>query len=277
MKKSIALAATAVSLLVVGIALAAQVNVYGVTGGTSPSKGGTKAKPVPTSVLFNYTVDEQSGNRPAAVKTYDIKFANVRVNQSVVKTSCTADQINSTGDPASVSANGAGDADDTAQACGKAQVVGTGYADNNVGQDVNEKDQSLHCYLYVKIYNGKPGHATLFLYGHKNPDGSISKNGDKFCVIEVATGIDMTYKKSGNTAILSFTVPSKLLHNIPGFTTAVRKVESTIKKITGKIHGHTHGYYESIGCSGGKRLISVVFTPETGAAQTAKYNAKCTK
>lgn len=265
------------ALTVTAVAIAAQTNVYNVTGAVLPAKAGTKKKPVPAQVKFNFTVDEQDGKRPAAVKTYKIKFKGLKVNQAVVKKNCTADQINATGDPAAINRGQPGDADDHASACSPKALVGTGYADNNVGADANESDQSLHCYLYIKVYNGKPGHATLFLYGHKNPDGSASKDGDKFCIIEVAKAIDMTYTKEGQFMVLSFTVPSTLLHNVPGFTTAVRKVESTIKKITRKINGKLRGYYESQGgCVNKKREIAVEFVPETGSAQTARAQTACT-
>jgi len=269
----IALAIVA-ALAVTAVAIAAQVNVYKVTGGVLPAKAGTKKKPVPAQVNFNYTVDEASGNRPAGIKTYKIKIKGVKVNQKVVKKSCTADQINATGDPASTSGPDKNDA----AACPSGSLVGTGFADNTVGADANEADQSLHCYLNVRVYNGKPGHATLFLAGHKNPDGSASKQGDKYCIIEFAKGIDMQYTTEGQFSVLSFTIPDTVLHNIPGFTTAVRKVQSTIKKITGKIAGKTHGYYESNGgCVKNKREIQVMFVPEKGSATTTKYQSKCTK
>jgi copper chaperone CopZ len=267
--------AIVVALSATAVAFAAQTNVYKVTGGTTPTKAGTAKKPVPTSVLFNYTVDEKDGKRPAAVSKYDIKIAGIKVNQKVVTKSCTADQINATS--GAINKGGAGDADDSPTACSSKALVGTGFADNNVGADANENDQNLHCYLYVKVYNSKPGHATLFLYGHKNPDGSASKQGDKYCIIEVAQAIDMQYSKEGKFSVLSFTVPKTLLHNVPGLTTAVRKVESTIKNITRTINGRKTGYYESVGgCTKGKREFQVKFTPETGTAQTAKYQAKCT-
>ncbi|MFL5847443.1 MAG: hypothetical protein ACJ77L_18265 [Solirubrobacteraceae bacterium] len=38
-----------------------------------------------------------------------------------------------------------------------------------------------------------------------------------------------------------------------------------------------HGYLESVGgCKGGKRAISVTFTPETGSPVTQAATAKCT-
>jgi len=267
----IALAIVA-ALAVTAVAIAAQVNVYKVTGGVLPLNSGTKAKPTPAQVLFNYTVDEASGNRPAGIKTYKIKLKGMRVNQKVVKTTCTADQINATGDPAATT----GEGNNEAKACPASALVGSGYADNTVGNNANEADQSLHCYLNVRIYNGKPGHATLFLAGHKNPDGSASQQGDKYCIIEFAKAIDMQYTKEGKFAVLSFTIPDTVLHNIPGFTTAVRKVESTIKKISRKINGVKHGYYETIACDKGKRQFEVEFVPENGSPTTSKYTAKCT-
>ena len=274
MRKSRIIAIAIVAALsITAVAAASQVNVYKVTGGVLPAKAGTKKKPVPAQVNFDFTVDEASGNRPAGIKTYKIKIKGMKVNQKVVKKTCTADQINATGDPASTSGPDKNDA----AACPASSLVGTGFADNTVGNDKVESDQSLHCYLNLRIYNAKPGHATLFLAGHKNPNGSPSKPGDKYCIIDFAKGIDMQYSTEGEYTVLSFTIPNTVLHNIPGFTTAVRNVQSTIKKITGKINGQTHGYYESVGgCTAGKREFQVEFVPEQGTAQTSKYRSKCT-
>ena len=50
-----------------GIAWAQQQNTYSVTASVSPSKKGSKAKPLPVGVKFNYKVDEATGKQPSAV------------------------------------------------------------------------------------------------------------------------------------------------------------------------------------------------------------------
>src|ERR1051325_7587574 len=90
-------AALSVVLVVTAIAFAAQVNTYSVTASTSPTRAGSKAKPVPVSIKFNYTVGEQSGHEPSAVKRYKISFYGIRsVNGALFKV-CTAAKIAAAG------------------------------------------------------------------------------------------------------------------------------------------------------------------------------------
>lgn len=263
-------------LAITAVAIAAQVNVYGVTASTSPTKAGTVKKPVPTEVNFNYTVDEQDGKRPAAVKKYSIFFKGLNVNTAVYKKACTADQINASGDPAQIDPKGAGDEDDQAKACPSGSQVGAGFIRATVGPDSDETSDGLYCKQYLKLYNGGKNKLTLFLYAYTPPGGGFAQEGDDYCVVNFGKAIAAKYvKKNGGTAV-EFDVPSTVLHNVPGTTTAVRVVESKIFKKTRKISGKTRGYYESVGgCKNKKREVSVTFTPESGAAQTKKTTAKC--
>jgi len=277
-KSRIVVAAIVASLAITAVALAS-VNVYHVQGSTSPTKAGTKKKPVPVQITADYQVDSDDGTRPAAVKGYTFDFDGIQVDQDVVKDKCTADQINSTGSPAGIDNKGDSDAsNDMPAACPKATIVGDGTADNTVGAKDNSSDQSLHCFLYVKIFNGKKGHQTLFLYGYQNPSGAPSAAGDKYCATNQGVAIDMQLKKTKTGTQLGFTIPDTVLHIAGILTTSVRKVHSVIHKITRKIKGHKRGLYESIGgCKAGKRKIAVIFTPESGPTKKVTSKAKCTK
>ena len=271
-----ALVAAVMAVAVAAVAFAAQDNVYTVTASTSPTLAGTAKKPVPIQVKFNYTVDEATGKRPAAIKKYSIFFKGLQTNTNVYKSTCSADQINATGDPAQIDPKGPGDADDQAAACPSGSQVGAGYVRATVGATSNEEDQSLNCYQYLKLYNGGSGKLTLFLYAYRNPTGQPAVAGDKYCVINFGKAIAAKYVKKNGGSAVEFDVPSTVLHNVPGTTTAVKVVESTIFKKTRKINGKTRGYYESIGgCKNKKREVSVTFTPEVGAAEVKKPTAAC--
>jgi hypothetical protein len=283
-KSRIILLSTVVAVFgIVAVALAST-NIYTVQGATSPTKAGSKAKPVPVQVTANYQVKSDDGTRPSAVQSYAFDFDGIQVNQTVVKDTCSADKINATGSPAGIDNKGDSDStNDMPSSCPKATIVGEGFADNTVGATANPNDQSLHCYLYVKIFNSKPGHATLFLYGYTPPDGSQSKQGDKYCATKQGVAIDMVYKKTKTGTQLSFTIPKTVLHIGGILTTSVRNVHSVIHKLTRKLHGKKRGYYESIGgCKNGKRKISVIFTPENpdgsaGTPQKVTASVPCTK
>lgn len=264
MKKIAAGLGTIAVLVTAALAFGAQTNVYGVTASTDPAKAGTPKKPVGVEVRFGYTVDEIDDKRPAAVEKYSIGLKGIRVNGKPFKT-CSADQINSTGDPA------------TDSVCPKDALMGTGSIVATVGSDADENDQSLNCYQTLKVYNAPNRHATLYLSAVTPPAGyGAPKPGDKYCVIPFGKAIDATYvTKNGGTA-LEFVVPEKVLHNVEGFTTAVRKVDSKINRRSKTVGGKKVHYYESIGgCTSKGRAVTVTFTPEEGNAQTAQTFAKC--
>lgn len=266
--KKIVIAVTAIASLAVAVAvaMAAQTNVYTVSAKTNPTKAGTKKKPVGVQLDFNYTVDEIDGKRPAAIKKYSIRFEGIKVNTKPFKT-CSADDINATGDPA------------TDSVCPADALVGTGSVVATVGSDSDENDQSLNCYQTLKVYNAPQRGATLYLSAQTPPQGyGAPKPGDKYCVIPFGKAIAANYVQNGNGTALEFVVPQTVLHNVPGFTTAVRSVKSTIKKRFKKVKGKKVYYYESTGgCAKKGRAVTVTFTAESGQSQNKQAFAKCTK
>lgn len=254
MKKKIALAATAVSLLVVGVAFAVT-NTYSVTASTAPTTAGTKAKPVPVQLKFNYSVGEKDNNRSSPVKQYKIKFAGIKVTQKGLKT-CTKAQIDAAGNNS---------------VCPKAAAVGTGSVDNTLGPTSDPTNKSLHCYLALTIYNAKPGHATLFLKGLKASPPPHD------CISDLNVGVDAQYVVNSTSSTLQFSIPATLLHPLPGLDNSVTNVQSTIKKTkTVTVGGKKYGYYSSIGgCKSKKRAVSVTFVSEDNKQSVAKTGAKC--
>lgn len=243
-------AALAAVLALSAVALAAQVNTYTVTGKTSPAKPGSKKKPVPIGLNFDYTVGEQSGQRPSPVKRYTIAFYGMRSHGKLFPT-CSAQRINAAG-------NDGG--------CPKGSLVGAGSVVNAAGNTADPTDKSIPCNLGLKIYNGGQGRAALFLYG--NPPN---------CVITISQAIDARYVSAfgGRGQALQFEVPTNLLHPVGGIDNAVVQVTSTIKKLRKRSRGVTHGYYESIGCRRGKRPIQVTFLTEAGQTSSAGTDASC--
>jgi hypothetical protein len=256
MRKVTALAAAAIAALVfAAVAQADQVNTYTVTGKTSPSSPGSKKKPLPISLDFDYTVGEQSGQRPSPVKRYTIGFYGVRSNGGLFP-KCTAAQIN-----AAQSISG----------CPKGSIVGGGFIINASGSTADPNDKSIECNLNLTVVNGGQGRAAIFLQG--GPSTIVQ---GKPCVIGISQAIDARYVSfAGGGTALQFDVPANLLHPIGGLDNAVVQVQSTIKKLTVKKGGKTRGYFESVACKGKKRPISVDFLSEAGQSETATMNASC--
>jgi len=82
--RKMVIAVTAMFVLsMAAYAYAQQENTYSVTAKTSPTRAGSKSKPVPVGISFGYQVGEASGNRPSPVKRYSIRFKGLRVNPGV--------------------------------------------------------------------------------------------------------------------------------------------------------------------------------------------------
>jgi hypothetical protein len=257
MRKLVVLGVTALAVvLVAAVAYAqSQVNTYTVTGKTVPAKPGTKKKPLPIQLTFNYQVGEATGLRPSPVKQYTIGFYGAKSNGALFP-KCTAQAIN-----AAQSDSG----------CATGSQVGKGVIINQVGASNNPADKSIDCNLNLTLYNGGQGRLAIYLSG-----GPTTTVQGKTCIIPITQAIDARYVSfAGNGTALQFDVPSNLLHSVPGLDTAVTQVTSTINKLTVKKGGKTRGYYESVACQGSKRPIQVTFVSEAGQSATAKTTIPC--
>jgi hypothetical protein len=250
MRRTVALCVALCAMLAISaVAFAAQVNTYTVSGSTSPTKAGTTKKPVPVKLNFNYTVGEQSQQRPALIDKYAIFFGGIRVNGAAFP-KCTAASINAA----------QGDA-----GCPAGSAVGTGSIENQAGATNDPSQNKLTCHLDLTVYNSGPGKGALYL-----------KGGPPTCPLAISQAIDAKYVKKAAGVSLQFTVQGTLLHPVPGIDNSVVLVKSTIKKMTKTVKGKKVGYYESVGgCKSGKRQIKVTFGTVSGTSETTTNTAKC--
>jgi hypothetical protein len=249
-KKVVAVTAMFVLALAAYAYAQAQVTTYEVTAATSPTRAGSKDKPVAVSVKFGYTVGEASGNRPSPVKKYSIKFTGLRVDTSV-PAKCSLAVLEDKGP----------------KGCPSKSIVGSGFIENATGSTANPADKSIKCNAALTVVNLGKSKASIYVEGDPNQSDPRKK-----CAIQLAAPIPAKFT-NGKESSLDFTVPSSLLHpGAPTISNAVVKVTSTIKKIKkGK-----KAFFSSVGgCKKGKRKIRVVFTPEAGSQKTATSTAKC--
>jgi hypothetical protein len=244
-KVSVVVASVAALLCFAAVALA-QTNVYGTSG--SIASGGSKKKPKPVGVKFNYTVKEASGNLASPVKTYKIAFDGLNGNAGFVKKKCAATTLNNMSVP-----------DDSS--CPSGSKVGSGTVNalvGTAGQPITP--DTAKCKLNLSIYAGTSKSLTLFLEGRQPT-----------CIATINQAIDAKLTNTSKGGALTFTVPPVLLHPVEGLDVSVTDVTSTIKKL-GK---DTKGLFTSVGCKG-SRGIEVTFTAETGETGKATASAgKC--
>jgi hypothetical protein len=236
---------------------AAQENTYTVTSDVTPHKPGTKAKPVPATVSFGYTVGEKNGNRPALIDQYDINIGGMQENSTLFP-ACTAAKI---------------DADQSDVNCPKGSLMGTGNVENQTGSTSDTSQHSITCHLDLKFYNAGKHHAALYLHGAPN-----SADPAKNCPLTVDKAIDAKFVKKGGGTSIVFSVDQTLLHPITGFDNAVVLVDSKINasKKTVKKAGVKHSFFESVGgCKSHKRTVSVAFHQVDGTTAKVKTTSKC--
>lgn len=233
-------------------------NVYTVSGSVSPTKTGSKKKPVPVGVKFGYTVGTTDGKRPTPIVKYSIKFAGLRVNtQPFAK--CTFAQISQSNSDAN---------------CPAASVAGRGFIENAAGAEANPNDRSIPCNAGLTVYNSGSNKAVIFVKGDPNSTDPRTN-----CKIVLAAPIPANFISSASGTTLEFRVPSSLLRPAPGIVNAVTKVTSTITKRTKKVRGKTVGFFESTGGCNSRRQrnITVTFTPETGTSSRVQKPVRCTR
>jgi hypothetical protein len=271
-----------VALAVAGIAWAA--NVYTVEGHSAPAGKGSKNKPLPKALDFDYTVaDENPANRGIPVKSYFIGAEGL-VTYPEAFPSCSGGSSGANA-PTLAAAQ---------KACKKARVGG-GVIKALVGSR-NTPTDSANCVLNLNLYNLKPGNYGEFgkvgkkhgglairIDGDPPPPPNLDNSNKGMCLAAQHASILATYhpvKIKGVTSDeLRFTVPPELLHPAQGLDVTVRQVFSEIAKKTAKkkINGKKRkvGFYSAIGCKGKQRSVQVTFVSEEGQRTPISDSERC--
>jgi hypothetical protein len=242
------------ALAAVAIGQTAVTNTYKVDGSTSPAREGSAQNPVPIEIDFDYEVGEVENRRPDVIKKYSIRFGGVQVNQNVAAR-CSKATLDNEGP----------------DGCPNGAIVGSGFIENETGNRSDPNDKSIACNASVRVINGPGTGGNLYVAGSPNSTDPRTK-----CAIELAAAIPFRFVRRAGAIALEFEVPDSLTHPLPTLSNAVRRVRSTVRRITRRIRGKRRGFFESRGpCPRNRRLITVVFTPEQGEQATAQDRAPC--
>jgi hypothetical protein len=243
---------TAAALAGAAFAQMTPTNTYVVQASVSPRHAGTKHKPSPLKLKFGLEIDAAGGARPAPVKTYKIDVYGVRTQGRHFPV-CDASAL----------------AGGSATTCPAGSLIGSGTIESVIYPTNDPASTTqVSCQKSLAIYNTGQGGAVLLLTGPGSSCGGVGQS----LVIPATYG-----SGSGGGSALSFTVPDNVRHPLNNVTVAVRSVHWTIARVTKKVKGVTHGYYESVGCREGKRPVKVTLTTEAGASAAAKTTMTCTK
>jgi hypothetical protein len=251
LRKTRLLIVTAIAVLGITAVAFAQANQYTISG--SMSAGGSKAKPLPVGLKFDFqTTAADPTLLPQPIKTYSIGFEGASVDTSIIPV-CKASKMS---------------AAQSDKSCPSKAVFGSGIVKAKAGSAGGPIADAADCELGLTLYNSGNGHGALWLEG--GPGTAHT------CIAGIHEAIDATFKKSATGTALVFTVPDKLRH-VAGLDVAVVSTTSTIKKISAKKkNGKKVGYFNSVGCPDKQRDLTVTFTDESGAAVPVKKTiGKC--
>ena len=263
-----AIAATAL-LSLTGVAVAA--NLYTVDGSSNPKGKGSKKKPRPIALKFDFQVESDNPVvRGTPIKTFAIGSEGLVTYPERFPT-CTFSQANRDGSPA--------------RACRKARI-GAGLVQNLVGP-ASSPSVKIFCNLKLNLYNirgaGRHGGMAIRLDGDPKEPALQNPNDRTInCPTALHGAIKAKFVPRRIAGVpadeLRFSVPPELLHP-SGLDTTVRNTISKIarkvrkKRIAGK--QRKVGYYSSIGCKGRKRTIRATFTDEQSRKFTATRARRC--
>jgi hypothetical protein len=267
-KLSIAVLAIVAVAALASVAFAA--NVYKVHLGSTTVPGkGSKAKPIPTALKFGFQVEETDPNKRATViEEYAIGSEGLVTNPKLFPKCAFSDLDNEPSAPAK---------------CKKA-LVGTGLVKNAAGPSSDQSlSSSTPCNLKLALYNN--GHGMILRLDGGPPIPPSFESDTVGCALPIHTAIDGKFVKRKIGGVTSsdfvFTVPPNLKHPLTGVDNSVRRSDNILKLRTVKKNGQKHGFYEKIGCKGGKRLVRATFKTEVTASSptqqtfTATKNGKC--
>jgi hypothetical protein len=265
-KLLIAVLAVVAVLAVASVAVAT--NVYQVHLGSTTVKGkGTKAKPIPTGLKFGFKVeDSDSTKRATVIEEYAIGSEGLVTNPKLF-TKCNFTELDDSTVPAK---------------CAKAQV-GSGLVKNAAGPSTpgpggeRALSDSTPCNLRLRLYNDGDG-MTLRLDSDGKPIPPSFESDEVGCALPIATAINGKFVKRKIGGVTSsdfvFSVPENLKHPLSGIDNSVRRSDNILKLKKKRVKGKQRGFYEKIGCKGGKRLVRATFiTEETASEPAQKFTA----
>jgi hypothetical protein len=266
-KLSIAALALAAVLAVAGVAYSA--NVYKVHLGSTTVPGkGSKTRPIPTGLKFGFQVEETDPSKRATViEQYAIGSEGLVTNPKLFPKCAFSNLDNEPTPPAKC----------------KPALVGTGLVKNAAGPSGDQSlSASTPCNLALKLYNNGSG---MILRLDGGPPIPPSFESDTVgCALPIHTAINGRFVKRRIGGVVAsdfvFSVPANLKHPLTGVDNSVRRSDNIIKLRTKRVNGKKRGFYQKVGCKGGRRLVRATFKTEATASQpsqtfTARKNGKC--
>jgi hypothetical protein len=236
-------------------------NTYGATINFSPNKAGSAKAPAAIGFTEHYTADGTGGNRTAPLTDIKTTLYGVTSNAKSFPT-CTQAQI----------ANAKSDA-----GCPKGALIATGSITAIVGPTNNQANGapgSQPCDPLLHAWNGGGG-KVVFFFVDQLPDHGCYGGAITTGTVGPFVG---AVKIVGKNLVMDTPIPTTVSFPVAGLEGSLTTETLHYLKLTKKVNGKTVAFNQSVGCKGGKRPYSVVFTAElNGQSQSgsASGTQKC--
>jgi hypothetical protein len=248
LRRIIILGTTFAVLIAASVAVAATLNTYTAVLKFSPTKAGSKSKPVPVGYSETFTAKNDTAGQRAA-PLVDIKTTIYGIVSNAKKfPTCDGNKIS---------------AMKTDSFCPKKALVATGPVNAVLGNPTL-KGAGTPCNPFLHVWNGGKGKLWYFF-----------TTGGQYQCATVHTGDTNAYpgfvKQVGPNQVTDVPLPpfvSTKVAGVPNFYGSLIKEVLTFKK----------GFNSAVGCKGGKRPYSVAFTAVSTAGKETKVvkgSAKC--
>lgn len=257
MKRKSLVATLALAVMLVFAVAAYAANQYTITSSVSPTKSGTKKRPVPISTVFAFQVTDTEGNRPFALDALRISFPGIRFNTNLFP-GCTAASITQR---------------QSDSRCPRGSLIGTGFARNLAGPENDRSpNRQLNCYLTLRLHNSRRNRMALFVKGGPN-----EADPSRACPIPVSTAIPISIAKQTNGDRFSFVIPPNLKNPGPGIRNALVQTRLNIALKRRTVNGRRRGMVETIGScrANGTRPVNVTFDNEGNNDVTQAGSGRC--
>jgi hypothetical protein len=254
MRKKLLFATLTLAILLVPASIVLAANDYTTTAATTPAVKGTASKHVPVGAKLSFSVLDTDGKRPKSMEKLAITLPGIATNGARFK-ACSAAKITQASSDAS---------------CPRGSLIGTGFARNVAGSRTNFDDQSIRCYLTLRLHNAGAGKLALFVKGDPNAAG------DKNCPVQIATAIPISIAKANGGSVMRLSIPESLKHPISTLTNSIVEMNLTVARKTARYKGKTVGMLEAAGrCSRGARTVVYAFSNEGGESARETARARC--
>jgi hypothetical protein len=257
--RRIIIACTAVAVLVgASVAVAATLNTYTAAIKFSPSKAGSKKKPVPVGFTETYTAaNDVPGSRAAPLTDIKTTIYGLVSNAKHFPT-CDGTQIS---------------IKKSDSFCPKKALVASGPVNSLLGgTDLSQPGAACNPFLHV--WNGGKGKLWFFFTTDATHQCGTLHTGD-------TNAYPGFVKQVGKNQVTDVPLPPFVSTAVAGHSSlygSLIKQVVTFKKLTTKVKGKTVGFNSSVACKGGKRPYSVAFTATSTAGSETKVvkgSAKC--